>query len=659
MGTKIRANTLLREYPPMGSHYLGNQSFQNGPEKVRQTILEHESIFRQQLQELHRVYRRQKELTNEVKRGGFFPNGTYELGFPKLPLVDQASYNRDTKLSLCNNNADASMYNLYFKRTDRRTGDLRTTNPVDGEVSANSCSKFNLVTKDLLKNSIIGTNEKNGNEHLYDDFSEGRRYDREPLASPQSLLLAGPKKEFLNRRSKKIFGVEIYEENDDLFGFDPPMSSTLGPRFGPKQEIHRVVSFEPSSWIASTSMQTFNLDGKNEHSKAVEREPVKCFENSDDINSKKSEISKNDSESQNRGLPWFLRTSQVSNDMSKEKKSSYFMNMDSLQNSSRDFFKKAEVPDGSFRTLKPNTELSPKILGFPISDMVQKDLNSGDKNVSKANSMHLIDLNMSLDDEEDAVTSAIYEITTTNASPKEANTEKITDISHEERDRIAAEAIIAMSSSSSSSPSFAEVESSSNNNTNNNNLEWFAEIVSSQHSDEIDEFELTTLKLEDTKEERYHYTPFELYNNPPTDDDNRASLSKSSRRGQSRRGRQQRKDFQRDVLPGLITLSRRQVAEDFQTFEELMKGEQGGNWQLRLSQRGSVRNGRGRKRLNNTTCSGAKTVCSPERDRPVCETERPVCGIEERNGLSGWGKRTRRLPRQRCSNAVLSFTVKC
>ncbi|KAL7100961.1 hypothetical protein ACP275_08G027200 [Erythranthe tilingii] len=652
MGTKIRANTLLREYPPMGSHYLGNQSFQNDPEKVRQTILEHESIFRQQLQELHRVYRRQKELTNEVKRGGVFPNGTYELGFPKLPLVDQASYNRDTKLSLCNNNADASMYNLYFKRTDRHTGDLRTTNSVDGEVSANSCSKFNLVTKDLLKNSIIGTNEKNGKEHLYDDFSEGRRYDREPLASPQSLLLA--EKEFLNRRSKKIFGVEIYEENDDLFDFNPPMSSTLGPKFGPQQENHRVVCFEPSSWIASTSMQKFNLDGKNEKSKAVEREPVKYFENSDHINSKKSVISKNDSENPNRGLPWFLRTSQVSNDMSKEKKSSYFMNMDSLQNCSMDFFKKAEVPDGSFRTLKPETELSPKIFGFPISDMVQscKDLNSGDKNGSKANSMHHIDLNMSLDDEDVAATSAIYEIATTNASPKEASTEKITDISHEEHDRIAAEAIIAMSSSS---PSSAEVESSSNNN----NLEWFAEIISSQHSDEMDEFELTTLKLEDTKEEHYHYTPFELYNNPPTDDDNRASSSKSSQRGQSRRGRQQRKDFQRDVLPGLVTLSRRQVAEDFQTFEELMKGEQGGNWQLRLSQRGSVRNGRGRKRLNTTTCSGAKTVCSTEMDRPVCEMERPVCGIEERNGLSGWGKRTRRLPRQRCSNAVLSFTVKC
>ncbi|EYU44153.1 hypothetical protein MIMGU_mgv1a018011mg, partial [Erythranthe guttata] len=420
------------------------------------------------------------------------------------------------------------------------------------------------------------------------------------------------------------------------------MSSTLGPKFGPKQENHRVVSFEPSSWIASTSMQKFNLDGKNEHSKAVEREPVKYFENSNDINSKKSEISKNDSENQNRGLPWFLRTSQVSNDMSKEKKSSYFMNMDSLQNCSMDFFKKAEVPDGTFRTLKPKTELSPKILGFPIFDMVQsfKDLNSDDKNVSKANSMHHIDLNMSLDDEEDA-TSAISEIATTNASPKEVNTEKLTDISYEERDRIAAEAIITMSST----PSSAEVESSSNNN-NNNNLEWFAEIVSSQYSDEMDEFELTTLKLEDTKDEHYHYTPFELYNNPPTDDDNRASLSKSSRRGQSRRGRQQRKDFQRDVLPGLITLSRRQVAEDFQTFEELMKGEQGGNWQLRLSQRGSVRNGRGRKRLNTTTCSAAKTVCSTETERPVCEMEQPVCGIEERNGLSGWGKRTRRLPRQ-------------
>ena len=68
------------------------------------------------------------------------------------------------------------------------------------------------------------------------------------------------------------------------------------------------------------------------------------------------------------------------------------------------------------------------------------------------------------------------------------------------------------------------------------------------------------------------------------------------RRGGGRRGRQQRKDFQRDVLPSLSSLSRYEITEDIHTIEELFKAA-GSTWQSNFSQRGGGKNGRGRRRL--------------------------------------------------------------
>ncbi|KAI3452258.1 hypothetical protein Pfo_008923 [Paulownia fortunei] len=998
MGTKIQANAFLREYHSvidldgstsngMRSVYHENQIVKNGenrdsftlqickngylgydPEKVRQTILEHESIFRNQLQELHRLYGRQQELMNEIKKriinkddvkeeksqssslfspippedakrtwnachssslysmtgclstsgtsgklfpsfledknvpipptqdtrhlrsceprlskSSIFPKRTYDLGipadvysnntekqmqerFPKLPGVEstsgnrnhQASYDRDTKLSLSalqtsQRNADALTFNLCFKRTNHQ-GDLSITNPTDGipdsltlsrgEVSANSCSNFNLVTKDFFQNSLDGMNggsslsiqglrnERTEKEHLSDDYADKRRFDKhssvgdfcsgKSLALPQSQL-AEPRKEFLNcpldmgvsvsRRKKKIFGVEIPEGNDVPFDAATNLSSTLDLKVGPHQENDHVVSFKSSSWIANSFVQNLELggrnvnDGKNERSKAdlkgelssqkrfsyhpdmngkwlqgcssiglnfvkvpyqyTESDPKKCFKNLDDMNSKPAEVLKKDSEHSLKfqqmvpqhhvvladcqsnqenpkgGLPWFLRNSHVSGDLSKWKKSSYFMNLDSLQNCTQKFFRKAEIADGTFQTLKQKKEISAPMIAqdaedswFSISDMLQsfKDLNSGD-NLSKVNCYgiggdsarkvemdedvprnqletkdlvlhkglnnyiadmrHHIDLNLSLHEDDapsaPSLPTAIVKIATTeidleapaviefetDASPKEVNSRKMdvspgkSEVSYEECDKIAADAIIAISMSAKKNladDSACEPAEAASSNC----LKWFAEIISSQCGDTasihvevsldrsgacneeesipdgMDYFEFMTLKLEDTKKEHYHYEPVVLNN--PSDDETGATLSKRPRRGQSRRGRQ-RKDFQRDTLPGLVTLSRLEVTEDLQAFEELLKAE-GSTWQLGLSQRSSMRNGRGRKRSGGpTTSPKVKALCSAPAQQPICQ-------LEERS-LTGWGKRTRRLPRQRCPNAFLSFPVKC
>lgn len=651
------------------------------------------------------------------------------------------------------------------------------------------------------------------------NFPEKRRFDKhssvgdfylgKSLAFPQSLL-ADPRKESSNcpfdmgtsvsRRKKKIFGVEISEENDEPFNAASNISSNLDQKAGPHEENHRVFSLDSSSWIANSFMQNLELhganlnDGKNERSKAdlkgeissqkrlsyhsdmkgkwldgcssiglnfvkvpyqqhTESDPKIYFKNVDNMNMpaellKKQMITqhhlvladcRSNQENPKGALPWFLRNSQVSGDLSKAKKSSYFMNLDSLQNCSQKFFEKPEIPDGTFQTLKPKKEISApmaaqdiegginevndgtgakKILGFPISDVLQsfKDLNSGE-NLSKVNSSgfgvdcarkvetdkdvlhkglnnyisdlrHHIDLNLSLDEEDapsaPSLPTAIVKIATTeidleapalvetetDASPKEVDSrktdvspEKSTELPYEECDKIAAEAMIAISLSTEEKLVHDDSTCEPPESATSNCLKWFAEIISSvevsinrnQACDEeesipdgMDYFEFMTLKLQDTKDEHYHYEPFVLNN--PSDDETRATLTKRSRRGQSRRGRQ-RKDFQRDILPGLVTLSRLEVTEDLQAFEELMKAE-GSTWQSGLSHRSSTRNGRGKKRSGGPTTSPTiKTLCSTQAQQPICQ-------LEERS-LTGWGKRTRRLPRQRCPNAFLSFPVKC
>lgn len=532
------------------------------------------------------------------------------------------------------------------------------------------------------RNSFSNTYSCNYIDLVFDfsnsfNFPEKMRLDKlssgKPLAFPQALL-AETKKEFskspldmgasVSRKRKKIFGVEISEENDD------PINNAK--MLDEKDENHGVLS---SSWIDNSFMQSLHLRGANMNERS--KTDTKCelisskerFSNHYDMQGKWLEgcssvdkvpyqhntnnylknvdnmdlpiqVWKKDSQhSQGGGLPWFLRNSQVGDDQSNGKKNSwYFMNLDSLQNCSQKFFGKAERPNDTFQTSKNINEVNDgtsakQNLGFPISDVLQGSSIGGMSDLR-----HCIDLNLSLDDE-DAPSApylppAVVKMATTEIdleasivieSPKGDESKNL----ELECDKIAAEAMMAISALS---PESGSIDS----------LKWFAEIVcveSSTIPDGMDYFEYMTLKLEDTKKEDYHYEPFVL--NSPSGDETGATQTKRSRR----RGRQ-RKDFQRGILPGLVTLSRLQVTEDFQAFDELLKA--GG-----LSQRSSSRNGRGRRRPGGATTSPmVKTHCSTEAEQPICQ-------LEERSTLAGWGKRTRRLPRQRCPNAFLSFPVKC
>ncbi|OMP00957.1 hypothetical protein COLO4_12251 [Corchorus olitorius] len=185
-------------------------------------------------------------------------------------------------------------------------------------------------------------------------------------------------------------------------------------------------------------------------------------------------------------------------------------------------------------------------------------------------------------------------------------------------------------------------------------LYWFAEIVSSSLSDPendidsgngacledsipdgIDIFEYMTLKLSESKIEEYCHQPQVVES-----EKNEDPLPKRPRRGQARRGRQ-RKDFQRDVLPNLTSLSKNEVTEDFQMIEGLIRAI-GGNWQSSLTQKNNAKGStsRGRKRAGVSAPPAITEDCSNQ-------IQQMQTAFEDKS-LTGWGKRTRRPPRQRC-----------
>ncbi|XVE53165.1 hypothetical protein DITRI_Ditri02bG0181900 [Diplodiscus trichospermus] len=198
-------------------------------------------------------------------------------------------------------------------------------------------------------------------------------------------------------------------------------------------------------------------------------------------------------------------------------------------------------------------------------------------------------------------------------------------------------------------------------------LNWFVETISSfgedlesmfeallrdkdadqseSFSEEVDYFESMILKLAETKEEEFMPQPLVPENFRVEETGTTSLLTTRTRRGQGRRGRQ-RRDFQRDILPGLASLSRHEVTEDLQTFGGLMRAT-GHSWQSGLTRRSSTRSGCGRGRRRSVTNSSpalaAATTCMPL----MQQLNNIEVGLEDRS-LAGWGKTTRRPRRQRC-----------
>ncbi|XP_020191980.1 uncharacterized protein [Aegilops tauschii subsp. strangulata] len=190
-------------------------------------------------------------------------------------------------------------------------------------------------------------------------------------------------------------------------------------------------------------------------------------------------------------------------------------------------------------------------------------------------------------------------------------------------------------------------------------LQWFAELAISSMDDHAeqakvqgcidnssddgsDSFEALTLKLEECKtDERWTRTP-----EPPLTDDDQAvsavNLLSKPKRGPQRKRRQKR-DFQKDILPGLSSLSRPKIIEDIQLIEGLVQAS-GGSWESSLTRRARGGRTRGRKpRKDQPATVEIEAEASPPPSKP------DSVGLEaDERGMVSWGRTTRRCRKPRC-----------
>ncbi|KAF4392654.1 hypothetical protein F8388_003074 [Cannabis sativa] len=234
----------------------------------------------------------------------------------------------------------------------------------------------------------------------------------------------------------------------------------------------------------------------------------------------------------------------------------------------------------------------------------------------------------------------------------------------DELTRIAADAIVSISSSRSQSS--AQITSCKQLETiSHDSLLWFAGIASTVLTDSANEFEsLLKTTIDDNSEELLHdgmdyfeamtlkltETEMEDFccksNGSKEEETGTSSSPTQQRKGRTRRGKQ-RKDFQREILPSLASLSRYEVTEDLQIIGGLMEAA-GTHWETG-SMRYATRNGysRGRKRGSIPSSSNAGVGCSVEPLLKQLNSSNNKLVNEERSVVC-WGKVTRRRRGQRC-----------
>jgi len=174
--------------------------------------------------------------------------------------------------------------------------------------------------------------------------------------------------------------------------------------------------------------------------------------------------------------------------------------------------------------------------------------------------------------------------------------------------KVAAEAIVSISSSCKSEPSHEMRNLKNCETSNSRTLEWFAGLIESISYDlendfgtlnyddgyRLDEFEVMTLALTEMKEEEYWCRNSGQIESIP------CSMPLDTLMRKGRRRRSKRKDFQREVLPSLTSLSRYEVTEDIQMIEGLMEAA-GTPWHLRRARRACRMGGKPRAAKQPTT----------------------------------------------------------
>ncbi|XP_076926991.1 uncharacterized protein LOC143590374 isoform X2 [Bidens hawaiensis] len=590
-------------------------------EQIRQTILKHESVFKHQLQELHRLYKRQKDLMNPVSTEslnlGHFLNHA-PPNFPQMnPSFSRASTSRT-------DNMFSSMDSIKGK------GTLHEYNPL-----ISKCGFFEKRVIDLDTSADVDASNK-GKVFNLADLNEPVHVEERETAF--SAFFSNKIKSDELSAKRALFGIEVGGKNHTP-SFALPWRNT-------NTTSHHNI------WLNSFG-STSQTPGLFEGNSRLSLTPKSTSQNAFiDLEKHRFLDMWKNHETPEQKLPSWLTSKPLQTEQVKTKV--HHINLDALQNHSQQFFKKTENAD----TNDSDSRSITKILGVPIIDKKVEHQCEKSKDIK-----HNIDLNLSLDEEDGSPTApsfpeSVVKIATMEIDleapavlepkPDDGSTDNNNNNGiHMELVKGAAEAIVSISLSQPPST---------------DTLLWFAEVVIKssevkENKDSVPEgmdyFEYMTLKLEDTENKYYNYVPIIV--EEQKEDENGPISKRTARKAQGRRGRQG-KDFQKDILPSMVSLSRREVTEDLQVFEEALSAT-GVRWQSTCGKRkAAARNGKVRRRLV------AESSCS--RSPPAAcgggSGEERVMSLEK--SLEGWGRRTRRLPRQRCQNGGnhnQSVALKC
>ncbi|XP_076907522.1 uncharacterized protein LOC143564003 [Bidens hawaiensis] len=699
---------------------------------LKQRMLQHEAVFKNQVYELHRLYKRQQDIMDEVKRKEFnnYPISidTSSSSSPQKPYKDSDRWqNPSFPLGNSNIKSRSSIFGVDIGNSSKRDGskdceivecrpskvrkklfDLQLPGHeyIDWEESkhiseVSSYKENGLVTQNGVKTFLDDGGKKDGyayaasgqqfmrargladlNEPVYGQevdflgtFAKPERFSNLPgnnggnanhtsqYFETSKLVTPGTMQHLHNKefRHRGIYS-EISSNKQDYSCFNQtPLLFNASSAY-PFASTSNMGNSLSSSWIKSTDSLTHNLTSLPPHTSFLS-----SHKNHEVFRARNGNGFYNGSSSKPKELPSRLRSAGFG--FQKPFKGSNFidltdttndMDLNTAQNLSKEddnsrkcdqsvlpWLRDADLIEKKDNSLCANT----KLLGFPIFENKKKDDSSA---VSTSTEHRGIDINVPLDDNADddddddteiknfknhfdlnsCVTEDEESLLVMESDKHSTKTTLEIDLEApvvsdiiEDDEKIAAEAIIAISSQQK----HVGPMSDNDNDSSDDRLLWFAEVVNSR---ETDEYEMLTLQLEEVKEQDYMPTPLA----PDLQEPEEVVPACRPRRGHTRRGRP-RRDFQRDILPGITSLSRHEITEDLQIFGGLMKAT-GHSWNL-----GSRRSG---KRVGIQGRRKAKAVEAPTARSPPLPPVLEVVGLDERR-LTGWGKITRRPRRQRCA----------
>ncbi|XP_074316420.1 uncharacterized protein LOC141652727 [Silene latifolia] len=527
-------------------------------ELVRQTMVMHEATFKDQVQELHRLYRRQRELMTEIK--------SKELNLSHMQFVARSSNSSSTILS--------------------------------SSFRDNPCIK---VTKTVIH--VASQNDEHVDEY---PFSKGRKI------GGKLLDLELPGEVYIDSDDWESLGDARYAEGLTSASFPPSeLSKLIVEADGVDCMASRV-----KTQLNDDSLTNINLEKKHGlletkpevHISSSDKKPLCTLEKGlliQALPSFNGDFSRKKVKLNHRSKGYVGKkfdAGSSSGSCSEPKLESVacmssitsvhlnYVNGSSSIDLNSPFFEAPEVDPFNGKTLVDNAKQNEirsfdslaggtarKNKRFKVIDInLPCDPTTDDEPVPESaltghdfRDSAKINLNISTRDDENALgidLEAPSSPQVEEGPPPKGNSEENWAEIPGELAQIAAEAIISMSCKTRL---FSETKDWQNCGISDSwNLKWFAELVTSVSTEldnEIDDFEAMNLNLPEIKPEEYL-------------SGNHIEISSQTRKGRTKRSK--RKDFQREVLPALASLSRVEVTEDIQIIEGLMEAA-GTPWHLR------------------------------------------------------------------------------